>query len=143
MNRILKKLTRLYGWNERVLTQDDFDYFCGLERIAIIYQEIGFPGLYTVQDRQPIIVISPSVLPRARGWVQFHELGHHWRHGTGCAFMFASPDRIEREADIVAACALIPQPLIEHLTPGELHDEYRYPTELCNLRLRFYRELGF
>lgn len=142
MKRILKRLVAAYGWNQRVLTQDDFDQVCEQEKIRVEYRDAGYPGLYTVARKTPLIVISPYVLPRARLFVAFHELGHHWLHDAGCHFRFGSPDRIERQADLIAACALIPRPLLERATAGELHDEYRYPIELFHLRLRVFTERG-
>lgn len=141
MKPILLRLTSAFGWNERVFTQDDFDDFCGLYGIVVEYRDAGFPGMYTVRRKTPIIVVSPYVLPRARSFVKFHELGHHWMHNVGCHFTYNSRRRIEREADLIAACALIPRPLLESATPGEIHDEYRYPMELCYLRQQFYADL--
>lgn len=132
----------LYGWNRRVFTQDDFDRFCEIGQVIVEERYTGFPGLYTRRQGQSVITVSPSVLPRARSWVLWHEMGHVLLHDPGCAFMYENSQKLERQADLIAACALIPRPLLDELTLWEIHDEYRYAIELCELRQRFYEEIG-
>jgi|SRR6185503_7676452 len=139
---ILALLARDYDWNQRVLTIDDFDRLCELEDVAVEKRETGFPGLYTRRDGRPVITISPAVLPRARGWVLWHEMGHVLLHDPGCAFFYRNDRKLERQADLVAACALIPRPLLEKASLSEIREEYRYPIELCELRQMFFREMG-
>jgi Zn-dependent peptidase ImmA (M78 family) len=139
---VLALLARDYDWNQRVLTTDDFDALCELEDVTVEEAETGFPGLYTRKEGRPIITISPLVLPRARGWVLWHEMGHVLLHDPACGFMYLSAGKLERQADLIAACALIPRPLLENSSLWEIHEEYRYPIELCELRQRFYQELA-
>lgn len=131
-----------YGWNRRVLTSDDFDRFCEIEEVIVEERETGFPGLYRREQNRPIISISPLVLPRARPWVLWHEMGHVLLHDPACAFMYAGNQKLERQADLIAACALIPRPLLDELTIWEIHDQYRYPIELYELRQKFLAEIG-
>ena len=138
---VLALLARDYDWNQRVLTMDDFDVLCELEDVTVEEGETGFPGLYTRREGRPVITISALVLPRARGWILWHEMGHVLLHDPACAFMYKS-ERLERQADLIAACALIPKTLLDRKTIWEIHDEYRYPIELCELRQRFFKEIG-
>jgi len=143
MHAVLDRLTRFYGWNLRVLGIEEFEWACEQEGVSVLSLDVDAHGIYTSIDGSPVIIINPRVLPRARGWVCWHEFGHHLLHcGSSCAFSYGGKSKTERQADLVAACALIPRKLIESSTPWEIHDAYRYPIELCEMRFRFLTEVG-
>jgi hypothetical protein len=41
---------------------------------------------------------------------------------------------IEFEANVIASCALIPRPMLEHYWPSEIAEEYGYPAWLIKFR---------
>lgn len=143
MHFVLDRLARIYGWNERVFGEEDFDRICEAEGVFVLEFDVDSYGTYSLVNGSPTIIINPRVLPRSRLWVYAHEVGHSLLHyGSPCAFTYGGLSKAERQADLVAACALIPRALLEHSTPWEIHDDYRYPIELCELRQRFYKELA-
>lgn len=142
MWKILDRLARLHGWNRRVMGEDDFDLICEQEGVHVLSLDIDWPGLYTLIDGLPVIILNPNVVPRSRPWVYGHELGHHLLHyGSSCAFTYGGKEKAERQADLIASCALIPKHLLESTSLDEIRDTYRYPIELCEMRARFYKEL--
>lgn len=143
MQFVFDRLTRIYGWNRRAFIEDDFDRICDAEGVYVVSLDIDAYGSYSLVNGSPTIIINPRVLPRSRLWVYGHEVGHALLHyGSPCAFTYSSKMKLERQADLVAAVALIPRQLIETETPWEIHDQYRLPIELCEMRLRFFQTLG-
>lgn len=121
-------------WNVRVLTQDDFDYYCDRAGIAVGEVSLEQPGLYICRNGHPQIFISNELRGAGRLFVCFHELAHHWLHPPGVRMFFGLNQQIETEADIVAACALIPKTVLTHYWPSEIADLYGYPHELVTRR---------
>lgn len=121
-------------WNVKVLTQDDFDYYC--DRDGIIVREVSLeqPGLYICRGGRPQIFLNEELRGANRLFVEFHELAHHWLHPTGVRMFFGWGKQIEIEADIVAACALIPKTVLTHYWPSEIADLYGYSHDLVTLR---------
>jgi len=121
-------------WNVRVLTQDDFDYYCDQAGIIVIEAPLEQPGLYIHSNGQPQIFINNLLRGTERLFVGFHELAHHWLHPPGVRMFFGWSKQLELEADIVAACALIPKTILTHYWPSEIIELYGYPYDLVTRR---------
>lgn len=123
-------------WNVRVLTEDDFYQYC--DEAGIVVRDTKLkpkqPGLYVHRDGKPHIFISNMLRGAHRLFVGFHELAHHWLHPPGIRMFFGLSRQLELEADIVAACALIPKTVLTHYWPSEIVDLYGYPHELVTRR---------
>lgn len=125
------------SWNQRILTLSDFESFCEQERIGIVELPFQGEGLYLDYLNTPIILLNRG-LPRFRKWfVAFHELAHFWLHKPGAQCSWAFESKLDFEANIVAACALIPRPLLLSKSHTELHRTYGYSRKL----IRFRRDL--
>ncbi|HKQ90861.1 MAG TPA: ImmA/IrrE family metallo-endopeptidase [Blastocatellia bacterium] len=125
-------------WNVRVLTQDDFDYYC--DRAGIVVREISLelPGLYICRDGHPQIFLSDELRGVERLFIAFHELAHHWLHPPGVQMFHGFGRRVEFEADVVAACALIPKTTLTHYWPSEIADLHGYTYDLVNFRCEIF-----
>jgi Zn-dependent peptidase ImmA (M78 family) len=125
-------------WNVRVLTQDDFDFYC--DRAGIVVSEVSLeqPGLYIFRDGRPQIFISDELRGVEKLFVSFHELAHYWLHPPGVRMFFGWGKEIEIEADAVAVCCLIPKTVLTHYWPSEIAELYGYPHDLVTLRCEIF-----
>src|SRR5215831_5301094 len=114
-------------WNVRVLTQDDFDYYCDRAGIVVSETPLEQPGLYIYKNGQPEIFLNDTLRGPERLFVGFHELAHYWLHPPGVRMFFGWAKQIEIEADIVAAYCLIPKTMLTHYWPSEIAELYGYP----------------
>jgi Zn-dependent peptidase ImmA (M78 family) len=121
-------------WNVKVLTQDDFDYYCDRAGIAVREVSLEQPGLYICRDGQPQIFLNDELRGTERLFVGFHELAHYWLHPPRIQFFLGWEETVEVEADVVAVCALIPKTVLTHYWPGEIAELYGYPPSLVELR---------
>lgn len=69
-----------------------------------------------------------------RLFIAFHELAHHWLHPPGIQMFHGFGRRVEFEADVVAACALIPKTVLTHYWPSEIAELHGYTYDLVNFR---------
>lgn len=127
-------------WNRRIFTTGDFEFFCALERIQVIETDLyETSGLYfETHDSKRFIFLDRGLRRTRRLWVAFHELAHAWLHAPGAHFYLNLDDKTHYEAEMVAACCLIPLHLLSAKTHGELIEEYDYPAELVDFRLQVY-----
>jgi Zn-dependent peptidase ImmA (M78 family) len=125
-------------WNVRVLTQDDFDYYCDRAGITVSETSLEQWGLYICSHGQPEIFLNDKLRGAERLFVGFHELAHHWLHPPGVRMFSGGVKEIEVEADAVAVCALIPQTALTHYWPLEIVEIYSYPKELVGLRYELF-----
>lgn len=130
------------GWNTRVLTQHDFESLCAQAGIHVCEVEMSIDGCYCVLDVGPTIFLSRRLFGTRRLRVAFHELGHHLLHYPGVQFFQNTHGKCEFEAELVAACALIPATLLESHSAAEIAEEYGYEVELIEFRRRVYRDWG-
>lgn len=126
-------------WNRRVLTDDDFHRFCVSEGVSAFECPMQIPGAYCIYDGSPVIFINRDQPASQKLFVKFHELAHHWLHYPGVQFFLDTHTKVETEANIVAACALIPVTLLTVKSESEIIDEYGYSSELINIRSEIYR----
>ena len=126
-------------WNYQVFDKSDFDRIC--DECGVYTREciLNVPGLYCRYGSTPVIFINKNQSALLKLFVSFHELGHFWLHSPGHQFSIDQHDHSENEANIVAACALIPITIYKTKSESEIIDEYRYSRELFNLRSEIYR----
>ena len=130
-------------WNIRVLTLDDFYSYCDQAGIYLHEDnQLEQPGIFMVYDGQPHIFIDQELRGEDRLFVSFHELGHYWLHPPGIQFFLGWHGRADKEADVVAACALIPLPTLRHFWPSEIVELYGYSSELVELRQAIFDRWG-
>lgn len=129
-------------WNVRVLTEDDFWFYCDHAGVAVIEAPLEKPGLYIYCDGQPQIYLDENLRGAERLFVAFHELAHHWLHPPRIQFFSGMKGVVEDEADIVAACALIPLTVLQHYWPSEIAELYGYPPRLVELRREVFDRWG-
>ena len=143
MRLVLARLAR-FGWNRRVLTADDFYEICERERIEVIETPLSNDGFYVVWHKRKFIVLNSKL--RGVRWlhVAFHELAHHLLHAPqSIGFRGLRPDtKQEREAEALALCALIPEPLLRQMLTWEIEDEYGYTRDILEARLKVLDEFG-
>jgi Zn-dependent peptidase ImmA (M78 family) len=131
------------GWNERVFDESDFYRLCHLDGVRVLEDaEMPLPGAYCVYDKIPVIFIARRLRGAERLRVQFHELGHHWLHYPHVQFFLNLNNRLEFEANIVAACALIPFPLLRSHDVWRLEEEYGYSKKLIAFRVMLFQQLS-
>ena len=130
-------------WNKRVFNEEDFHEFCETEGICITEAQIGVAGLYTIYGGIPFIVLDPTLRGGQKLWVEFHELAHHWLHIPDTELFDYCSGKREIQANMVAACALIPLPIVRSKTAYEIQQEYGYPSELLRFRFALFRERRF
>lgn len=116
------------------MTQDDFDYYCDRDGIVVIEAQLEQPGVYIHSEGQPEIYIHDELRGIERLFAGFHELAHHWLHPPGIRMFSGWNKQLEDEANIVAACALIPKTVLTHYWPSEIAELYGYPHRLVDLR---------
>jgi Zn-dependent peptidase ImmA (M78 family) len=133
----LEKLT-IFGFNQRILTEDDFHKICDCERITVLEMDVS-SSFYMSVAGQAFIVLSKKLKGLKKTFVEFHELAHHFLHGernTTSAFYFNLLDsKNEFEADALALIALLP---ISSLSSFDFLEEHpnRYARKLYKDRQR-------
>jgi len=148
MNLLLKRIEELHcGWNSTELTADDLYRLCADHYVEVLETPLRVSGFYYSVLGKHYIAVDSALEPRRKLFVLFHEFAH---------FLFHSPTnspsasfhgigrkcRKEREADIFAACALIPQPILLTRTPAELIDDDGFPESMVFDRFELFRALG-
>lgn len=129
------------GWNRRALDAGILDSIAVLEGIVVLELSTGYPGLYLLRHAIPIIVLDPALSGYRRDWVFAHELAHYYLHPSGVQLMYGPLKTIEKEADLIASCAVIPRPLYLARTHQELIKQ-GYPQALIDIRKFVYKETG-
>lgn len=125
-------------WNVKVLTEDDFYYYCDLARITVRDMPLdSLPGMYVICDGRPCIFLDEDLRGAERLFIAFHELAHHWLHPGGASCFHGYEDITEEEADAFAICAMIPVTMLPHYHHSEIAELYGYTPE----QVRFRREV--
>lgn len=141
MFHLCRKIWQVFpDWNERVHTVAELEGYCEKNDIVTLdTPNIDDLGEYRVRDNTPVILINKFVSGRYRNWVLAHEIGHDLFHTpASCKFSTGTKYKIEKEANIFAACYFIPQRMIATAHPAEIEAEYGYPRRLIQLRAKLY-----
>jgi hypothetical protein len=133
----------LPDWNKRVLTELDFFEFCEQERLKVVEAYTGENGLYVVYRGEPFIMLDPEIKGGLRYWVEWHEAAHHLLHVPATSFFGIESLKSQWQANVVAACALMPLSLLKVKSISEIHEEYAYPKPLYQLRARIFERYRF
>lgn len=143
MSVILTSLIRkrLPDWNQRVLGMKDFEQICHAERVLFL-ESIGrkHKGEFIPYANRNIIILRAGLNEGERRWVAFHELGHYFLHAAAHQFSRSAHRRMDREANIFAAIALLPTQLIKN--DEQLALDGYYPAEFIKIRHEIYKEYG-
>lgn len=129
MRFLLDKIEPLkLGWNERPLTEADFQRTCRRLHVTVQEMPLTVGGFYYRVLGRDYIAIDSRLSGTQKLLVQFHELAHFLFHmpASGATANFhgvGRKNRQEREADAFAICALVPRALLETRSPAELIDE--------------------
>lgn len=135
MRRLLVIRNTPEEWNKRFLTEADFYRYCDENQIVLHEdRQLAQPGLYLVYDNRAHIFLDERLRGYVRLLVGFHELAHFWMHPVGVKLFQGVNADTEIEADVVATCALIPRPIIEHVSQENICQLYGYPAPLVELR---------
>jgi Zn-dependent peptidase ImmA (M78 family) len=130
------------GWNKRVLTEVDFYACCERDGVIVGEGPLSCQGMYLMRRGFPVILLNHKLVGVERQIVQWHEYGHHLLHAPGTDFFSQdTTDKQQFEANVVAACALIPRPIFQTLPFSDLGDEFGYPQDLISLRIRAWQQL--
>lgn len=134
---IPKILEFLPDWNNRIYTENDAEDFC--ERHDIIRVDSEFLddlGEYRTRKGYPVILLHKFVSLRYRNLVLQHEIAHFILHPTISARYAdeVAKRKFEKEANFVAAVALIPKHIIETKTLTEIADEFNIPIKTVLFR---------
>jgi Zn-dependent peptidase ImmA (M78 family) len=128
-------------WNTRIVTEREVRAYCKKKGVQIVEGDVGVEGLYVIYGGVPFIVLHPALKGAMRLWVLLHELAHHLSHVPGMQLFDKSYEsKADFQANFIAAVAMIPLPLMEKMTYGEIQEEYDYPTELMEIRRYIYAE---
>jgi len=123
MKGIHPRLQRI-GWNRRVLTYTDFERACERDGITVISKRLPDDlGRYQIVKGREVITLDSHLHGTLKVFIAFHEYGHALYHVPGCHRLLS---KTEFEADIVGIVALLPRPLLERLSPGEISESLGY-----------------
>lgn len=139
LTSIIRK--RLPDWNARVFGMKDFEKICSAERIIFV-EGIGrkHKGEFIPFENRNMIILRAGLEEGERRWVAFHELGHYFLHEAAHTFSRSAQRRMDREANIFAAVALLPINLLKSEDQMVL-DGY-YPQEFIKMRFEILKEYG-
>jgi Zn-dependent peptidase ImmA (M78 family) len=132
---------RLPDWNTRVFGMKDFEQICHDEKILFV-EGIGreHKGEFLPYENRNAIILRAGLPEGERRWVAFHELGHYYLHAAGHQFSRSSTRRMDREANIFAAVALLPTELLRN-DEQALLDGY-YPSDFIRIRFEIFKRFG-
>lgn len=143
MKAVLSRLQREYGWNERILTDEDFERICQQCKIEVLVERMRHFGAYLVCENVPFIFLKKNLSVERRRFVQWHELAHHFLHAPGiCFFVSGTTSKAEFQADALASCALIPRRILTTWRLDTILSEYEYSKELLSIRIKTYQRFG-
>jgi Zn-dependent peptidase ImmA (M78 family) len=134
---------RRYRWNRRAFTEEDFRRIRRREQIELIeYPLSGSLGFYVAGGGRRFIAIDSRLRGVRRLYVLLHELAHHFLHVppdvTAAHFFRLRPDtKQEHEAEVFAAVALLPEPLLRRLlSEGADLEEEGFTKDVVEFRLK-------
>lgn len=130
-------------WNIRALTEEDFWQCCDEAKIVVREAPLEQPGYSLICDGARHIFVHEDLRGAHRLFALWHELAHHWLHPERVQFFRGRGDQnIEIEANIVAACAMIPRTMLIHYEPSEISDLHGYPDWIIRIRQEVLEEWG-
>lgn len=132
---------KIKDWGEIVLDENQALEFCRRNKIYIVEDSRQKFGKLKYYRDYVFILINPKLGAVMRLWVLWHEIGHFCLHAPVTAsFSKSTVRKLDREANYVAAIAMIPLHVILFETPEEIQEQYGYPMELIQIRLDICRK---
>lgn len=132
----------LADWNRRVYTDSDFYNICEQKSIVVKETElIEAAGEYLVYRNYHFILLHSFCIDEFKLWVKYHELSHYFLHAPG-KFSQTVKRKMDFEANVIAAVALVPFCLLERYSYQEINEYYDYPFDLILLRWQIFRRYG-
>jgi Zn-dependent peptidase ImmA (M78 family) len=111
MNLSLERLKK-YGFNRRELTERDFYAICEAEGIQVTEMDVPVSFYFCLLGERHII-LNKKLKGIKKTFTMFHELAHHFLHGTDlpetAMFFGLNKSKSELEADAIALLAIIPK----------------------------------
>ena len=133
---------RIERWNQKAHTERDAYAFCKANKVHIVEDPQTSHGMFVKYRGYDFILITPGLTQMMRTWILWHEIGHYLLHEPAIAnFSRHYARRSEREANFIAAVALIPRALLHNRSQGELV-EMDFPLKLIDIRHRVYDATG-
>ncbi|HEY0429016.1 MAG TPA: ImmA/IrrE family metallo-endopeptidase [Pyrinomonadaceae bacterium] len=140
MKFVLEKLTS-YGFNSRVLTEQDFYAICEAEKIEVLEMNVS-ASFYMNVLGESIIVLNKRLKGLKRTFAMFHELAHHFLHGgkngTNAFFLGLLDSKNEMESDAIALIAILPVSALSNFDFLDENPRSRYAKKLYKDRQRLY-----
>lgn len=127
-------------WNKTEKTFDDFAALAERLNVRWFYHDGVSEGMYFTRRGLPIIILNTYLTGAWLNFVAWHEMAHFLLGHDGLRYYVASSREIaEKHANIIAACAIIPEPKIYEIAFGA-PDIWNYPKEIIQLRLKAERD---
>lgn len=141
--RVPRPLAAL-GFNYRPLQWQDFESLCKREDILLFITPMPRRGFYRVVRGVSCIGLDkrlPYSLLQETAW---HEIGHYFLHSPEL-HLYGHPNKpkTEYQAQVVAACALIPQSIIRTTEFAEIEERLNVQRDLVLFRARVWQNLNF
>lgn len=134
---------RLKGWGSRALTENDAIEFCRLHRIFIVHDRRQAFGQLRYYKGYSFILINPDLPGSMWIWVLFHEIAHFLLHYPETSkFSKSMKRKNDREANYVAAIALMPKSLLVGRTVDEIVYELGVHPDLVKIREEIFLNQG-
>ncbi len=129
-------------WNKRALTEKDFFNLCKKLGVLVFEEDpdcVPGEGVYVVVEGIPVIFINNTLKGLKKLWVMFHELGHHLLHTPEtCFFSESTVHKAQSEANLFAAIALLPEPMIRQIPLWEVYEVDEHSANLLQTRLEIF-----
>lgn len=133
-------------WNKKQITFNYLFDYCKKGKVYIVDAETKEEplGSYNLRKGYEFIVINKYLPYYYKLWILSHEV-YHWRtHWPDTSnFSIGMDDKNEAEANIFAAVATFPRPLIEGLTIEQICKFYKTPTECGQIRMMIANNLNY
>lgn len=130
-------------WNEKPLTEKDFQRLCKRQKVIVQEMPLRVSGFYYCVLGKHYIAIDSKLKHHEKLFVMFHEFAHYLMHApntneTANFHGIGKKTRKEAEADAFALCALIPKAWIESRTTQELIEDEGLPPRIVAERRAIY-----
>jgi Zn-dependent peptidase ImmA (M78 family) len=110
-----------FGWNVRAFTEEDVLRICRRLKVKVIeYPLSGTLGSYMRVGGRAFITVDSRLRGVQRLYVLLHELAHHLLHvpedvTVAYFFRLRPHTKQEYEAEVFAAVALLPEPVLRRI----------------------------
>ncbi len=142
---IIRLEREIPGYNYRPLSVEDVERACNEAGVVLLFHPLPGYGLLFHRYSVPVIAVNHRLGPGHAAFVGFHEYFHHRFH-PGSIHTYSGRlhwlDKVEIQASILAALAVIPTPrLREVLARGEpLAEAWPLPRYVLDFRLKVHQQ---